>query len=651
VRFIPRVDGLEFRALLSTLTVTTNADSGMGSLRDTIAVAGDGDTINFASSLAGQTITLTSGEIAIDKSLNILGPGASTLAVSGNKSSRIFDIAASHATTVTISGLTIKNGLANQGGGILDLGSSLTLTSCTLANNQAVGAAGAPFNDASGGALAVLGSAPAGMTVTITGCEFLSNSATGGAGGPSDGVHPAHTGGAGVGGAIFVDAQFSAGFSFTASGTNFRSNSAAGGAGGDNGGSGGVGQGGAVAWLASVSSGAAFHLDTASFFNLNQAVGGRGSDGGVIVGAGGTGGAAQGGAVWIDAGSASQPLFVFSTDAFGDCHANGNRGGDSVGGQLGGRGGGASGGVLFYTADTAAGPVLTVNISSFNANSAFGGPGGRGGNIDSTLIAPGGGNGGESSGGAVFADFQNSAGASDTFTRDTFNQNTAFGGGGGTGGANGPRGIGGGGGGGGPSEGGGLSITITDQAAATQLTIARCAITNNLARNGKGGDGGSGGTGGEGSSNFFGEGGGLWFRSAHRDGGAGDTWILDSDTIANNVVTGGDGGAGGTGTTGTGGNGGDAGFAVGGGIDDEVAAALHILHCAIIRNRAARGSGGLGGIGPAGNGSNGGSIPSDAGGIRIITGIAGPVCKTADTKIALNQADINPDVDGTIGAC
>ena len=38
-----------------------NADSGAGSLRATIAAADNGDTINFASSLSGQTITLTSG--------------------------------------------------------------------------------------------------------------------------------------------------------------------------------------------------------------------------------------------------------------------------------------------------------------------------------------------------------------------------------------------------------------------------------------------------------------------------------------------------------------------------------------------------------------------------------------------------------------
>ena len=37
--FIPRLEALEDRFCLSTLTVVNNADSGAGSLRDTIAVA------------------------------------------------------------------------------------------------------------------------------------------------------------------------------------------------------------------------------------------------------------------------------------------------------------------------------------------------------------------------------------------------------------------------------------------------------------------------------------------------------------------------------------------------------------------------------------------------------------------------------------
>jgi hypothetical protein len=48
-----------------------NLDGGTGSLRDPIKSANSGDTIVFASSLNGQAITLTSGELAINKSLPV----------------------------------------------------------------------------------------------------------------------------------------------------------------------------------------------------------------------------------------------------------------------------------------------------------------------------------------------------------------------------------------------------------------------------------------------------------------------------------------------------------------------------------------------------------------------------------------------------
>src|SRR3954454_6172140 len=103
--FLPKLEVLEDRTALSTLTVLNNLDSGAGSLRDTIAQARSGDTIVFNPGLDGRTITLTGGQLAIRKSLDIQGPGAGLLAISGNDSSRVFDISNNH--TVTLSGLTI----------------------------------------------------------------------------------------------------------------------------------------------------------------------------------------------------------------------------------------------------------------------------------------------------------------------------------------------------------------------------------------------------------------------------------------------------------------------------------------------------------------------------------------------------------------
>src|SRR5204863_4268000 len=68
-----QLEALENRWLFSTLTVTSANDSGAGSLRDAIAAAQSGDTIAFDAGLAGQAISLTGGELAINKSLTIHG--------------------------------------------------------------------------------------------------------------------------------------------------------------------------------------------------------------------------------------------------------------------------------------------------------------------------------------------------------------------------------------------------------------------------------------------------------------------------------------------------------------------------------------------------------------------------------------------------
>src|SRR5262249_2843461 len=72
--FVPRLESLEDRTVPSTLTVTNALDRGPGSLRDKITNAKDGDTIVFAPGLNGQTITLTSDQLTINKSLDIEGP-------------------------------------------------------------------------------------------------------------------------------------------------------------------------------------------------------------------------------------------------------------------------------------------------------------------------------------------------------------------------------------------------------------------------------------------------------------------------------------------------------------------------------------------------------------------------------------------------
>jgi hypothetical protein len=128
---------LESRTVLSTWTVLNNSDHDPGSLRAAIASASNGDQIIFDPALNGETITLTTGELLVNQSLTITGPGSDQLTVSGNQASRVLEIPAHN--TVSLSGLTISNGrVVHGGGGILNAG-TLTLTSATVAENVTIG--------------------------------------------------------------------------------------------------------------------------------------------------------------------------------------------------------------------------------------------------------------------------------------------------------------------------------------------------------------------------------------------------------------------------------------------------------------------------------------------------------------------------------
>jgi hypothetical protein len=170
-RFRARLEAIEDRCLPSTLTVLNTNDSGPSSLRDTIAAAQSGDTIAFDPSLAGQTINLTSGELAIGKSLDIEGlvgrNSRITVEVAGNIEYRVFDITSSGATVI-LAHLGIQLGLADHGGGILNQGGSLSVNDCTLQNNVALGGGGGGIFSAGGG-------------LTITGGLLSGNAADGGA--------------------------------------------------------------------------------------------------------------------------------------------------------------------------------------------------------------------------------------------------------------------------------------------------------------------------------------------------------------------------------------------------------------------------------------------------------------------------------------
>jgi hypothetical protein len=177
-RFAPRLVPLEARALLSTITVKNDGDSGSGSLRAAIAGASAGDTINFAPSAYG-TITLSSGPLVVPNiNLTIQGPGANKLTISGNDTYTVFELGIvphipQTPSSMTISGLTIANGNATSnddggsGGGIAEA-VNLTLADSVLENNQAP--------DGSGGGISN-GFPEAGLGLTIVNDVFADNTA------------------------------------------------------------------------------------------------------------------------------------------------------------------------------------------------------------------------------------------------------------------------------------------------------------------------------------------------------------------------------------------------------------------------------------------------------------------------------------------
>jgi hypothetical protein len=131
--------------------VTTTADSGSGSLRSAIVA---GNTITFDPNVfppAGlpQTITLLTALPILNSNISIAGPGKGVLTVqrsmtSGTPEFGIFSISngTEFRPTVTLSGMTITNGIAFRGGGIASNRANLIVNDCLITGNRGNGGGG-----------------------------------------------------------------------------------------------------------------------------------------------------------------------------------------------------------------------------------------------------------------------------------------------------------------------------------------------------------------------------------------------------------------------------------------------------------------------------------------------------------------------------
>jgi len=148
-----RLEPLEDRRLLATFTVTTLADSGVGSLPERIDKANNTsgpDVINFSAALAGATIVLTGDELVISDDLTIIGPGADQLTVDMTNGRRIFKIDNGgffNDLDVAISGLTLTGGNGAGPGGAIYTRENLTIEDTIITGNVATGPGGAIYAD------------------------------------------------------------------------------------------------------------------------------------------------------------------------------------------------------------------------------------------------------------------------------------------------------------------------------------------------------------------------------------------------------------------------------------------------------------------------------------------------------------------------
>ena len=249
-RLQPTLLALEDRKLLSSIIVNNPTDTpiaGQTDLRQAIVqanTAGGDQTITFEKKVfkSPQTITLdpTQGQLELSDTTGtetITGPKAG-VTVSGGGLSRVFQV--DGMVSASISGLTITGGSANDGGGLLNLGTT-TLTNCTVSGSTAT--ASYPYGGQGGGGIDSQGG-----TLVVKSCAFINNSAPAGGGGAIEVSNLNSPGSLSVSGSTFTGNVAGGGggaiqdawTTMTVSNSTFTSNSAGFGGAIDNGSSNGI---------------------------------------------------------------------------------------------------------------------------------------------------------------------------------------------------------------------------------------------------------------------------------------------------------------------------------------------------------------------------------------------------------------------------
>ncbi|NVZ65912.1 DUF4347 domain-containing protein [Pseudomonas gingeri] len=344
---------------LATITVTSNADSGVGSLRSALSSSVAGDIITFNGSM---TVNLNS-QLIVTKNLTIDGDlnndGVADVTLSGQYKTQVLMV--NSGITATLDGLVITQGLAvgngaaagvdgsaAMGGGIVNFG-NLTLNNVTVTGNAASGGGGgggvtAPYvggavggGGGGGGALGGQNGGHGGSSGFGTGV-YGGTSGTANHGGTGGGYNPNYMGGKGgssVGGAGGIgSANYSnGGAGGTANNGTISIGGGGGGSGWDKAGRAGASASGGIY---NASSGTLTIVGT-SVISGNVAAGGGGGGGGGLGGSLDSGGAAGKGvgAIW-NKGTLLMTAANFAA-------MSGNVGGSGSGGSaLGGGSTGAS---------------------------------------------------------------------------------------------------------------------------------------------------------------------------------------------------------------------------------------------------------------------------------------------------------------------